>query len=113
VEQRPRVVVGEMGAPGHDLEGLLKAQTKQAAEDLVAKTAETLRTKNVKDSTAVLRGNLKTKILDAAKQWRAELIVLGSLGRGGLERYLRGSVSDAVACHAHCSVEFVRICPGL
>lgn len=113
VEQLPLVVVGEMGVPAPDLEGLLQAQTKQAAEDLVAKTAETLRTKNVKVTTALLRGNPKTKILDAAKQWKAELIVVGSLGRSGLERFVMGSVSDAVACHAHCSVEVVRICSGL
>ena len=40
--------------------------------------------------------------------WRAHLIVVGSHGRRGLTRFLLGSVSQAVALHAPCSVEIVR-----
>jgi nucleotide-binding universal stress UspA family protein len=36
------------------------------------------------------------------------MIVLGSHGRRGLDRFLMGSVSEAVAVHAHCSVEVIR-----
>ena len=60
-------------------------------------------------TTAVEWGDPKSKIIDAAEQWHADLIVLGSHGRTGLERFLMGSVSDAVARHAPCSVEVVRI----
>jgi Universal stress protein family len=51
----------------------------------------------------------KTIILDEATQWGADLIVLGSHGRRGAERFLMGSISEAVAMHAHCSVEVVRM----
>ena len=47
-------------------------------------------------------------ILEDAKSWGAGLIVLGSHGRHGLERILLGSVAEAVAAHAHCSVQVVR-----
>jgi hypothetical protein len=47
-------------------------------------------------------------ILDEASKWNANLIVLGSHGRHGMDRLLMGSVSEAVAFHAHCSVEVVR-----
>jgi nucleotide-binding universal stress UspA family protein len=43
-----------------------------------------------------------------ADLWGADLIVVGSHGRRGVDRYLMGSVSEAVALHAHCSVEVVR-----
>jgi nucleotide-binding universal stress UspA family protein len=53
-------------------------------------------------------GHAKDVILDEAKTWGADLIVLGSHGYRGLQRFLLGSVSHAVAAHAPCSVEIVR-----
>src|SRR5579883_1346341 len=49
------------------------------------------------------------RILDEAAQWGADLIFVGSHGRHGLDRFLLGSVSEAVATHAKCSVEVVRV----
>jgi nucleotide-binding universal stress UspA family protein len=79
------------------------------AEALVAKTAELLRSKGVQVTTAVELGIPKSKIIDDAQEWNADLIVIGSHGRTGLDRFLMGSVADAVARHAHCSVEVVRV----
>ena len=53
-------------------------------------------------------GDPKSVILDTAKTWQADLIVLGSHGRHGLDRFLMGSVAESVAVHAHCSVVVVR-----
>jgi nucleotide-binding universal stress UspA family protein len=47
-------------------------------------------------------------ILGMADVWGADLIVMGSHGRRGFDRYVMGSVSESVALHAHCSVEVVR-----
>jgi nucleotide-binding universal stress UspA family protein len=56
----------------------------------------------------IVEGSPKRAILDEAEAWVADLIVVGSHGRRGLDRFLLGSVSQAVALHAHCSVEIVR-----
>jgi len=47
-------------------------------------------------------------ILEMADEWKADLIVMGSHGRRGLNRIVLGSVSESVALHARCSVEVVR-----
>jgi len=53
-------------------------------------------------------GEPRVVILDLAETWPADLIVLGSHGRRGLDRFLMGSVAEGVAIHAHCSVEVIR-----
>jgi len=63
--------------------------------------------KAVSDPAAPV-GEPRGVILDAAKSWRADMIVLGSHGLRGLDRFLMGSVSEAVAVHARCSVEVIR-----
>ncbi|HXQ26047.1 MAG TPA: universal stress protein [Candidatus Acidoferrales bacterium] len=53
-------------------------------------------------------GDPRTVILDEAKQWGADLIVVGSHGWRGIDRIMLGSVSESVAMHAPCSVEVIR-----
>ena len=54
-------------------------------------------------------GSPRQVILEEAESWGADLIVVGSHGRGLAGRFLLGSVSQAVATHARCSVEIVRL----
>jgi len=48
------------------------------------------------------------EIIDEAKEWGADLILLGTHGRHGIKRFILGSVARIVATHAPCSVEVVR-----
>jgi nucleotide-binding universal stress UspA family protein len=59
-------------------------------------------------TTKELSGSPKSVILEEAEAFGADLIVVGSHGHGSVERFLLGSVSQAVALHAKCSVEIVR-----
>lgn len=47
-------------------------------------------------------------IVEKAEKWGADLVVIGSHGYHSWERLLLGSVSQAVALHAECSVLVVR-----
>jgi nucleotide-binding universal stress UspA family protein len=55
-----------------------------------------------------VQGSPRNAILEEAERWGADLIVVGSHGYRAWERFLLGSVSQAVVAHAHCSVEVVR-----
>lgn len=63
---------------------------------------------NLEIESEVVGGAPKVVIPDVAEAWGADLVVVGSHGYRGLERFLLGSVSMSVAQHVHCSVEIVR-----
>jgi len=111
VEPPTLLVAREMGGYDSTLEAVWEAESKQA-EALVAHTAEVLRAQGLKVTTAIGQGDPKSKIIDEAEEWKDDLIVLGSHGRKALDRFLMGSVSEAVARHASCSVEIVRMPKG-
>jgi universal stress protein A len=53
-------------------------------------------------------GEPTLEIVKAAKEWPADLIVIGSHGRSGFSRILLGSVAEAVIREAPCPVLVVR-----
>ena len=59
-------------------------------------------------TTETLNGNIKELLVKEAEDWGADLLVVGSHGHNAVERFLLGSVSNAVMHHAPCSVEVVR-----
>lgn len=77
-------------------------------QEAVSSAQQVLASAGLKATGAVLSGNTKQAILQEAQKWAAELIVVGSHGRRGFRRFLLGSVSEAVAMNAHCSVVVVR-----
>ena len=108
VVEPPSLLIGrEMGPYDPEFETVWKALREQAKE-LVEKAAEKLRTVGFQVSTQLVEGNPKSQIIDAANEWHADMIILGSHGWSGLNRFLMGSVSEGVVRHAHCSVEIIR-----
>lgn len=81
------------------------AALDHAAEYLEAQAPD------LKLSRVMPQGSPKEEILAEAERWGADLVVLGSHGRGPVRRFLLGSVSHSLALHAPCSVEIVR-CRG-
>jgi nucleotide-binding universal stress UspA family protein len=109
VVEPPSLLMGrEMGGYDPEFEAVWTALREQA-KALVEKTTDRLRTLGFSVSPALEEGDPKSEIIDVAKKWHADLIVLGSHGHKGLERFLMGSVADSVARHADCSVEIVRL----
>lgn len=90
---------------------LMEGERKRLRE-LVESTATELRKsetcKNLRIETKVVDGSPKEMIVEEAENWGADLILIGSHGYGSVKRFMLGSVSQAVATHAPCSVEIVR-----
>jgi nucleotide-binding universal stress UspA family protein len=85
-----------------------KRRTIHEAAVLVDRVSARLRAAGFATSTATPDADARHAIVDAAVQWPADLIVIGSHGRRGLDRFLLGSVAEAIVRHAPCSVEIVR-----
>jgi nucleotide-binding universal stress UspA family protein len=90
-----------------ELEKVAKEQAEAAVKDAVERI-ESGKGSGLEISAKIISGSAREVILDEAERWGADLIVLGSHGYSGWQRFLLGSVSHAVATHAHCSVEIVR-----
>ncbi|MBS1992436.1 MAG: universal stress protein [Cyanobacteria bacterium SZAS LIN-3] len=81
------------------------------AQELVAREAATLQEKlgnKLKIEHRVVQGRAGQAVVDTAREWGADLIIMGSHGRSGLEKLLMGSVAEAVIAAAPCSVEIVK-----
>jgi nucleotide-binding universal stress UspA family protein len=90
-----------------ELENVAREQAERAIKGAVERFRSGKPAK-LEITTEIISGSPKEVILDVAKSWDADLIVLGSHGYSGWQRFLLGSVSHAVANHAHCSVEVAR-----
>ncbi|MBC8134821.1 MAG: universal stress protein [Fibrella sp.] len=88
------------------------AANNQHAETVLADLCQELETKGARVTTEVLYGDPVTELINLAEADRAGLIVVGSRGLSGVERFIIGSVSDRLLWHAPCSVLIVRSPPG-
>ena len=80
-----------------------------SAEDYVKEVSELAEKEGIKTDGLAVKGIPYKAIVDASKQKRADLIVVGSHGRTGLERLLMGSVTERVIGHSESAVLVVRV----
>jgi nucleotide-binding universal stress UspA family protein len=83
--------------------GALGDAARRDLEDLAARTREAV---EIPIETAVYEGGAAAMLLEAAE--RADLLVLGSRGRGGFRSLLLGSTSSQCASHARIPTVVVR-----
>jgi nucleotide-binding universal stress UspA family protein len=91
-----------------EAEKAAREQARAAVEKAATKLRADEGSRQFNVTTEVFSGSPKGVILEEAEAFGADLIVVGSHGHGMLERFRLGSVSNAVALHAKCSVEIVR-----
>ena len=82
---------------------------KKDAEKLLDRVVQAGENEGVVVRQQVLIGSpIKKIILDYAKNHKIDLIVIGTKGMTGIEKFLMGSVANDVITYAHCPVLAVR-----
>lgn len=88
-------------------------ESRAEAPRVVERAAAAIRTAHpdLSVTTRVIEGRPQQVIIDEARTLGSNLIVIGAHGFGAVKRAMLGSVSQAVAAHAPCSVLVVRGIP--
>jgi len=89
-------------------EGL--ARIRENAQELLDGAIQRFPDRNFKSELS--EGKPDALILDAAKRYKAQLIVMGTHGRGGLEDLFLGSTAGKIVRKARCPVLTVRTREG-
>ena len=66
--------------------------------------AKNLRTEGLDATALLIRGATVDTILNEASKLEADIIIVGSHGRGALQRLLVGSISEGILRHAKCPI---------
>lgn len=88
--------------------GLYQVGGTEKAHRAIGDATQILKSAGVQLSGEVIAGRPDRKLINEAKNWGADLIVVGTEDRRGLKRLLSGSISERVANGAHCSVKVAR-----
>jgi nucleotide-binding universal stress UspA family protein len=86
--------------PWAALDPAVRGRLQSALEALAAPAGEG----GVPVRFAVYEGGVVAEILGRARAWPADLVVMGTHGRGGFERWVLGSVTEKVLRKAPCPV---------
>jgi len=90
------------------LENSAREQAAEFAEQAAAMIRSFFPDSKIDVMTQVSTGTPEQILVETAKEWNADLVVVGSHGRGFWGRMLLGSTTDALVHHAPCSVLVVR-----
>lgn len=102
------VNLGTVGPMVYAPESAFEVPTKEESEDLLKEAADYLAARGIAHRTLRAIGQPAEVILDTAEVEHVDLIVMGSHGRTGLQRFLLGSISNHVVSHAPVSVLVAR-----
>ena len=89
-----------------------RREIKDRSKQLTERAADWLREQGLSAETSVRDGEPGPAVVEEAKEWGADLVVVGSRGHTGLRRLFEGSVAHYVVDHAHCPVEVIHAGAG-
>ena len=87
----------------NQLNDILKESSKELLNEF-----EKLNTDDIKITPVIKEGSPAKMILEVSKEEDVDLIVMGSSGKSGFDRFVMGSVADKVVNAAKCAVLIVH-----
>lgn len=110
--ERPTPIAAEPFAVSAEYYNAIEEAGREQAEKFVKQAETQIRSLFPNDAldltTEVVTGSPQRIVVEEAKQWGADLIVVGSHGYGFWSRAMLGSVSNSIVHHAPCSVLVVK-----
>lgn len=91
--------------------GKTEARLRMGAEGFLGKAAETARAAGLEVEIKVVESETKhvsDMLIDAAAEWQADLLVVGTHGQRGIERFFVGSVAERLVRKGRRSLLLVR-----
>jgi nucleotide-binding universal stress UspA family protein len=88
--------------------GLWRDKGTDQAHRAIGRAVQTLKNAPLKITGEIIAGGIARGILDRARTWSADLIVLGTHDRRGLKRFFLSNIPAVVVKRARCSVRVVR-----
>ncbi|MYW03168.1 universal stress protein [Streptomyces sp. SID3343] len=96
---------------GGGLGAVIEDESAEGAAQVVTEAVDTLKAGGVTNvegwTEETVRGDVPNAVLDQARDFKADLVVMGSRRHGGVASLFLGSVSDSVAHRAVCPVLLV------
>jgi nucleotide-binding universal stress UspA family protein len=104
------LAAGEMGGIYLPVIERIRASLRARAYDRVREVSRGIEARtSLATSCEVREGSVTPALLDAIREWHADLAVVGSSGATGAAKPFLGSVSQGLATAAPCSVEIVPL----
>jgi nucleotide-binding universal stress UspA family protein len=104
IESVPSLWEGTAALDGLDLLDCLDWK----AREVLARARESLESRGLEADCEWRRGSAAAQILDAARSFRADVIVVGSRGHSAIREMVLGSITKRVLRHAPCTVLCAR-----
>jgi nucleotide-binding universal stress UspA family protein len=108
IEPYEPIVAADWSMPLSDVDDPANGEAMRSARAVVRQATRQLARSGLDLDGSVLWGRPATRIVEAAVDLSADLIVVGSRGHGTIASMILGSVSAEVADHAHCPVLVAR-----
>ena len=101
-------IISPFGGVSPDAIDNVVASIREAGEKATLQVDELARASGVTSERLIVEGNPASEILRIAEDEKIDVIVMGSIGKTGLEKFLMGSVAEKVVHNSKLPVLIVR-----